>query len=202
MSDDDDDLFGWASRKPSPGEPCSRCGKRTSPDPRATACWWCADGENRLPADLLPKAGSRWVDRKERTSAVIDRIEDESGHQTVWFRRLKARGVTGVTPRAFLDDFAPAESFDGETFEEEHDGVRLGAQLEKVRDLMQDGAWRTLEEIAEKTAAPTHSISARLRDLRKLKFGGYEVKRRSRGERTRGLYEYRVTPKPAPQPEP
>jgi hypothetical protein len=63
-------------------------------------------------------------------------------------------------------------------------------QLAKVRDLMLDGQWRSLIEIAAATDAPQASISARLRDLRKVKFGSYTVERRLL---TPGLYEYRVT---------
>ena len=57
---------------------------------------------------------------------------------------------------------------------------------------MRDGAWRTLDEISVAVGAPPASVSARLRDLRKEKFGAHLVERRSRGERGRGLYEYRV----------
>lgn len=82
-------------------------------------------------------------------------------------------------------------SFDGETFVEELDGSRLRRQLALVRGLMADGRWRTLEQISTATDAPAPSVSARLRDLRKEKFGGHVVERRRCGE-TSGLFEYRV----------
>lgn len=80
--------------------------------------------------------------------------------------------------------------FDGETLEE-GDGPRLSRQLLAVRSLMADGAWRTLAEIAEHVGASEASVSARLRDLRKERFGAMTVERSSLG---RGLFRYRVTP--------
>lgn len=85
-------------------------------------------------------------------------------------------------------------TFDGETYVAERDGSRLRAQLDRVQRLMADGVWRTLGEIAEATGdASDAAISARLRDLRKPRFGGFVVERRHRGDGGRGLYEYRVT---------
>jgi len=83
------------------------------------------------------------------------------------------------------------ELFDGHTFDEKADKDRLSRQLELVRAAMLDGAWRTLEEIERLTGAPPASVSARLRDLRKPKFGSGKVDRRARGPRSEGLFEYR-----------
>lgn len=80
-------------------------------------------------------------------------------------------------------------TFSGITYEEKHDKVRLGLQFKKVKELMDDHKWRTLREISESTQAPEASISARLRDLRKL---GYTVERRRRGDPGRGIHEYRI----------
>jgi len=81
--------------------------------------------------------------------------------------------------------------FDGETYERDRDHERLTSQLGRVRSLMADGHWRALPEIALGTGDPEASISARLRDLRKTKFGGLRVERRYVEE---GLWEYRVSP--------
>ncbi len=83
--------------------------------------------------------------------------------------------------------------FDGVMYDPTQDRTRLLGQLERVRQLMTDGEWRTLEEIASACGAPPQSISARLRDLRKAKFGSAEVESRRRGDPARGLFEYRVT---------
>jgi len=80
--------------------------------------------------------------------------------------------------------------FDGATYEPEHDEDRLGAQLGRVLALMRDGRWRTLGEIAAATGDQQQSVSARLRDLRKERYGGHRVDRRRRGEPKSGLFEY------------
>lgn len=85
--------------------------------------------------------------------------------------------------------------FDGNTYEEEHDRARLQTQLQAVRSVMLQGGWFTISEIKSLiggTATP-QSISARLRDLRKQRFGGFEVQRRRRGSKDAGLFEYRLS---------
>ena len=82
-------------------------------------------------------------------------------------------------------------AFDGSTYSEELDGVRLTSQLARVRAMMADGKWHTLKEIAYCAMGSEAGISARLRDLRKPRFGGYVVERQRIG---RGLWAYRVTP--------
>jgi hypothetical protein len=93
---------------------------------------------------------------------------------------------------------APEDSphFDGETYTPEDDHIRLGGQILKVYEVVKDGAWRTLREISDASGAPESSVSARLRDLRKDKFGGHTVERRHRGEPANGLYEYRFAQNP------
>lgn len=81
---------------------------------------------------------------------------------------------------------------DGDTYTPELDRARLGAQAQRVLDLMLDSRWRTLAEIAEQTHDPEASVSARLRDLRKPGFGSHIIDRRHRGDPTHGQYEYRL----------
>ena len=69
----------------------------------------------------------------------------------------------------------PELDFDGKTFNKDHDGKRLTNQFRLVFDLMKDGAWRTLSQISERTGFPEASISARIRDFRKPKFGAHLV---------------------------
>lgn len=76
----------------------------------------------------------------------------------------------------------------GVTFRPHLDGTRLGAQLQRVADVMSDGWWHGLGELAEATNDPEASVSARLRDLRRW---GWAVERR---RRTGGTWEYRGTP--------
>lgn len=83
--------------------------------------------------------------------------------------------------------------FNGPTYDSERDDGRLARQHERVRELMRDGVWRTLDEIAAVTKDPAASISAQLRHLRKKRFGGWVVDKRLRSERSSGLYEYRLS---------
>lgn len=82
--------------------------------------------------------------------------------------------------------------FDGPEYDPEYDEKRLMGQIKRVFNSMKDGGWRTLNEIHRRTGNPHASISAQLRHLRKPKFGGFTVDRRPRGDRSNGLFEYRL----------
>lgn len=58
--------------------------------------------------------------------------------------------------------------FDGSDYRPALDDARLAGQILRIFELMKDGAWRTLGEIAAATGDPQASISAQLRHLRKL----------------------------------
>ena len=80
--------------------------------------------------------------------------------------------------------------FSGATYDAARDGKRLSRQLDLVERVMRDGEWRTLSQLAGLTDCPEASVSARLRDLRKI---GYEVERR---HIKNGLHTYRATVRP------
>ena len=66
----------------------------------------------------------------------------------------------------------------------------MKTQLEQIRDLMLDGKWRSLQEIADNTNFAEPSISAQLRHLRKPQHGSYTLaKRYDKAARVR---EYRL----------
>lgn len=100
-----------------------------------------------------------------------------------------------------LDSAGKPMRFDGPAYSNEHDQVRLTGQLRRVFDLMRDGRFRTLEEIATETGDPQASISAQLRHLRKPRFGSHTVTRRRRGEASRGLWEYSLEVNGSNDPE-
>lgn len=79
--------------------------------------------------------------------------------------------------------------FDGTTYLHERDHDRLTLQRGRVWAAIQDGEWKTLDYIAGLTGDPATSISARLRDFRKLRFGGHIIERQYISN---GLWEYRL----------
>ena len=88
--------------------------------------------------------------------------------------------------------------FDGKTYERPLDQKRLGSQLQRVKQFTADGEWHTLADIIRVCGGNEASVSARLRDLRKEKFGEHRVERRRvKG----GLHEYRVLPPLPKEPE-
>ena len=87
---------------------------------------------------------------------------------------------------------------DGATYERELDLDRLNTQAATVWKVMRDGQWHTLSGIAKATGYPEASISARLRDLRKKRFGSHVVER-ERDTTDPGLFYYRLIPHVAEQ---
>lgn len=80
--------------------------------------------------------------------------------------------------------------FDGVTARKA-DEPRMNAQLQRVFNAMGMGRWRRPQELEEATGDNWSSVNARLRDLRKPKFGGWIVDRR-RVPGQKGLFEYRL----------
>lgn len=83
-------------------------------------------------------------------------------------------------------------TFDGSDIDSQKDNARLTGQIKVIFDLMKDGKFRTLREIEDLTNFPQSSISAQLRNLRKERFGSFDVEKISRGDRENGLFEYRI----------
>ncbi|QIO34346.1 hypothetical protein [Bradyrhizobium sp. 1(2017)] len=83
----------------------------------------------------------------------------------------------------------PVQAFDGATYEAGGDYLRLTGQLARVYSLMKDGQWRSLQQIADVAGGSEAACSARLRDLRKPKYGAHNV---LRTRVTGGLWRYRM----------
>lgn len=83
-----------------------------------------------------------------------------------------------------------AIDFDGATFDAKRDGSRLFAQLQDVRAAMSDHDWHTLPELHAALGHPEASISARIRDLRKERWGSHMIERKHVGA---GLWAYRMS---------
>lgn len=86
-------------------------------------------------------------------------------------------GERGVTQLDLLPQF------DGGTFSPELDADRLTNQFQRVKTLMLDGKWRTLSEIHQQCGGSEAGISARVRDLRKARNGGYQVEKNAESQR-------------------
>ena len=83
--------------------------------------------------------------------------------------------------------------FNGPAFDPAQDAGRLRKQIDRVREAMIDGQWRTLSEIEAITGDPQASISAQLRHLRKERFGSWIVNRRRRAPDA-GTWQYQLRP--------
>ena len=83
--------------------------------------------------------------------------------------------------------------FDGETYDADRDKKRLSTQFVYVRDwfLKNPNTWITLKSLALGYGKPDAlpGISARYRDLKKEKFGGYVMEKRYIKH---GVWEYRM----------
>lgn len=88
-----------------------------------------------------------------------------------------------------MTDLAQIPHRDGSTYVHERDARRLSRQHNRVLAVLQDGKEHTLAELREKTGDPEASISARIRDLRKPRFGSHVIERRYV---ERGLHTYRL----------
>jgi hypothetical protein len=85
--------------------------------------------------------------------------------------------------------------FDGSDFSPKLDQERLTGQLKRIYDVMSDGKARTLDEISKLAFAPHASVSANLRNLRKVRFGSYTILKERAGDPTNGLFVYRMVAK-------
>lgn len=79
--------------------------------------------------------------------------------------------------------------FDGETYDRDRDQARLNGQLQRVYEAILDGSWHTLAELAVACQGSEAAVSARLRDLRKPRFGEHTIDREYVGN---GLWRYRL----------
>ena len=80
--------------------------------------------------------------------------------------------------------------FDGQTYDTKQDKRRLENQLFRVYFLMKSGKWWTLSGLQRFVGGSEAGISARIRVLRKKRFGAFTIDRR---RKTAGVWEYRLS---------
>lgn len=113
-------------------------------------------------------------------------------------------GVPGVAPDVELPPYQalpvlPREvAFDGDTYDPRLDHSKFKGLLLEVYRVMSDGRWRQLNEIQAEANATLgeyrseSSIAARLRDLRKAKYGAFDIQRERRVYGRRSIFFYRM----------
>ena len=80
---------------------------------------------------------------------------------------------------------------DGDTYQRGADKLRLNSQQLDIYRCMRDGRWWTLAALSRAAGHPEASVSARIRDFRKDKFGQFLVdSERVPGQK--GLWRYRL----------
>lgn len=79
--------------------------------------------------------------------------------------------------------------FNGSDYVPQRDDGRLTSQYDRIFTIMQDGEFRSLEEISQLTSDPQASISAQLRHMRKPRFGSHKVEKEYVEN---GLFKYRL----------
>ena len=123
---------------------------------------------------------------KGKVGAAVRRGDSAPSPQLALFEAL--------APRQNFEQYLSAvkPEFNGPSYSPSHDASRLTGQLLRIYECQKDASWRTLQEIAQRTGDPEASISAQLRHLRKERFGSHVVERRPRGDRSAGLFEYRL----------
>ena len=69
--------------------------------------------------------------------------------------------------------------------------------LKAVKNIMGDGQWHTISEVAKRAKCPENTASATMRSLRRPSYGGNKLEKRYRY----GRFEYRIANQVAPDLE-
>jgi hypothetical protein len=133
------------------------------------------------------KSARKWRNGLEPLPLAKSQKKAAQAKNASWTMRQRLPEAVMTQPDLFPVE--PHRAFDGKTYDADRDFDRLGGQLGRVFTLMKDGRWRTLEQIQSAAGGSIAAISARLRDLRKPKYGSREVERRYLHN---GLFEYRL----------
>src|SRR5262245_54754043 len=83
----------------------------------------------------------------------------------------------------------PERAFGGASYAPARDYERMNGQLRRTYDAMEDGHWHSLNGLAASAGGTVASVSARVRDLRKRKYGARVVERKHIKD---GLFLYRM----------
>ena len=73
--------------------------------------------------------------------------------------------------------------------------IHIPTREELVFEVLSDGKWHTLKELADQTGYPEASVSCSIRTLRKPDYGNFTVVKEY--DSTNRVYIYRITNAPA-----
>lgn len=91
-----------------------------------------------------------------------------------------------------LEVAAATATFDGhDGYIPQRDDGRLRGQALAVWRILADCNWHTIPELSSATGGSEAGVSARIRDLRKPRFGGHSIEREHVAN---GLHRYRLRP--------
>jgi hypothetical protein len=178
------------------------------PDPRGTRGYgiWVDDAGNEPECDMGNTPVYIWWDDKNEDAMVIQNGSVGLGPSHERKRYTADEFLAYVrdrykTTEPVRTDLTDAEkkalsrqataSFHGETYEAGKDYTRLRNLADRVFDVMSDGQWHTIDGVQKLTGGSHGGTAARIRDLRKEKFGAHIVERR-RVAGHNGLHEYRL----------
>ena len=82
--------------------------------------------------------------------------------------------------------------FDGASYDPALDEDRLANALGRVYEALTNGGWWTLAQLAQVGRCSETGAAARVRDLRKYRFGSHVIERRRIGLPKSGLHAYRL----------
>ena len=80
-------------------------------------------------------------------------------------------------------------TFDGKSYDAGQDGQRLQTLQDRVYAILVRGGWWTLPELSNATGGSQTGVAARVRDLRKPRWGGHQIERQRVAG---GLWQYRM----------
>ena len=163
-------------------------GKHKNPDPTQTE-----PTPSQIESDLKMAEDVRnriYIDPAFPTLAEYRKHAEETGFMKQDFPPdTKLSDIVIGTDKSFIGKAYEKPMFDGESFDKVQDQARLMSQLARVRAFLSDGQWHTLYDVHRVCGGSESGCSARIRDLKKDRFGGLIIEKR---RQSAGVWLYRM----------
>lgn len=167
---------------------CPQCG-----EPVCESCEF--DPEHECTFDQIDQLPDVWVNPKRNPKPTNQMTFPDVGGRDMTLLQKATRGRQTSQPSAKVVSHPTRKEpemtslFDGDgDGEGPAKDTRLKKQIVRVYEAMNDHTWWTLDQLYHQTGAPEASVSARIRDLRKERFGGFQIEHRNTGPQ----HEYRL----------